>query len=62
MPFLPVILGLFARHALTVAGGAVGGAAVATQSPEEAIIAAVLTAVGLIWSYVQKKRSGGLDA
>jgi len=55
---IAIIAGLIARHLLTVAGGATMAAGSATQSPEEQIAGAVIALVGMVWSYVQKKRAG----
>lgn len=62
---LKTVLGLMARHALTAVGGALVAkgyvsadeAHVLVNVSSELIVGAVMTAGGLVWSYVQKKRA-----
>jgi hypothetical protein len=56
-----VILGLLARHALTIIGGylAAKGASV---TDVQTVIGALTTIAGIGWSYYQKHASGVLDA
>jgi hypothetical protein len=51
------IIGLLVRHGLTAAGTA--GLAIGDGDAEK-VVAAVAIVAGLIWSFVQKKRSGSI--
>lgn len=59
---MKAIAGLIARHVLTAAGGALVAKGVLAAAQVEPIVGAVLLLGGVIWSAIQKARSGQLGA
>lgn len=65
---MQAILGLFARHILTALGAILVSKGIADTATADAFVeaaapivgGAVTAGAGLVWSYIQKKKSGAI--
>jgi hypothetical protein len=58
---MEAIFGLIFRHVLTAAGTYVAAKGYADSASVEAVGGALATIAGIVWSVVQKKKSGALS-
>lgn len=56
----PIVFGLLARHVLTAIGGILVAQGIIDQSAVEGVTGALATLGGVVWSVIQKKKSGKL--